>query len=278
MRFANGIDALAEEDQALAESHDKAYTRYKMEISAEKTKPITHSANGIQREITVKGQKPGTVTSVKYLGAIVSEGPKPEILSSIENASAALTKMKPIWKDNNTSLGSKVKPMRSLFIPIFLSVCESWTLTANLEKRARALEMRCYRRLLNISCKDISEDVHRKIQAAIGKYDKLLALVKKRKLYWFCNISVSSGLAKTILQGTVQGKGRKGIQKKRWEDHIKEWTGVDFVSSTRTAKDMTRLKGIVVMSSVAVQRPRKVIGYTRLDFFYALYFVTINVV
>ena len=262
LRFANGIDALAEEDQALVESHDKAYRRYKMEISAEKTKPITHSANGIQREITVKGQKLGTVTSVKYLGAIVSEGPKPEILSSIEKASAALTKLKPIWRDNNTSLGSKVKPMRSLFIPIFLSACESWTLTANLETRAQALEMRCYRRLLNISCKDTvtSEDVHGKIQAAIEKYDKLLTLVKKRKLYWFCNISMSSGLAKTILQDTVQGKRRKGIQKKRWEDHIKEWTGVDFVNSTRTAKDMTRLKGIVVMSSVAAQRPRKVIG------------------
>ena len=37
-----------------------------------------------------------------------------------------------------------------------------------------------------------------------------------------------SGLAKTILQGTVQGKRRKGRQKKRWEDNIKEWTGMDL--------------------------------------------------
>ena len=34
-----------------------------MEISAEKTKLMTNSANGIQREIKVKGQKLGTVTS-----------------------------------------------------------------------------------------------------------------------------------------------------------------------------------------------------------------------
>ena len=51
-----------------------------------------------------------------------------------------------------------------------------------------------------------SEDVRRKIQAAIGKYDELLTLVKIRKLRWFGHISKSSGLAKTILQGTVQGK------------------------------------------------------------------------
>ena len=37
--------------EALVESLDKTCTRYKMEISAEKTKLMTNSANGIQREI-----------------------------------------------------------------------------------------------------------------------------------------------------------------------------------------------------------------------------------
>ena len=44
-----------------------------MEISAEKTKQMTNSANGIQREIKVKEQKLGTVKSLKYLGAVVSD-------------------------------------------------------------------------------------------------------------------------------------------------------------------------------------------------------------
>ena len=82
LRFADDIDALAEEEQeleALVESLDKTCTRYKMEISAERTKLMTNSANGIQREIRVKGQKLGTVTSFKYLGAVVSDdGSKPE--------------------------------------------------------------------------------------------------------------------------------------------------------------------------------------------------------
>ena len=34
--------------------------------------------------------------------------------------------------------------------------------------------------------------------------------------------------AKTIQQGTVNRKRRRGRQKKRWEDNIKEWTGMDF--------------------------------------------------
>ena len=190
-----------------------------MGISAEKTKLMTNSANSIKRKIKVKGQKLlGTVTSFKYLGAVVSDnGSKPEVLSRRE-ATAALTKLKPIWRDNNISLGSKVKLMRSLVISIFLYVCESWTLTAELEKRTQAFEMRCYRRLLNISYKDhvTNEEVRRKIQAAIGEYDELLTLVKKRKLRWFGHVSMSSGLAKTILQGTVKGK----IKKRQTEEEV----------------------------------------------------------
>ena len=71
--------------------------------------------------------------------------------------------------------------------------------------------MRCYRRLLNISYKDhvTNEEVRRKIQAARGEYDEFLILVKKRKLRGFGHVSRSSGLAKTVLQGTVKGKRKK---------------------------------------------------------------------
>ena len=67
LRFADDIDALAEKEQeleALVESLDKTCTRYKMEISAEKTKLMTNGANGangIQREIKVKGQASSTL-------------------------------------------------------------------------------------------------------------------------------------------------------------------------------------------------------------------------
>ena len=100
---------------------------------------------------------------------------------------------------------------------------------------------------MNISYKDhvANEEVCRKIQAAIGEYDELLTLVKKRKLRWFGHVSRSSGLAKTILQGTVKGKRKRGRQKKRWEDNIKEWTGMDFASSTRAAETGQDGKGLL---------------------------------
>ena len=97
LRFADDIDALAEEEQELEALVDKTCTRYKMEISAEKTKLMTYSANGIQRERKIKAQKLGYVTSFKYLEAVVSDnGSKPEVLSRIAQATAALRKLSPI--------------------------------------------------------------------------------------------------------------------------------------------------------------------------------------
>ena len=131
---------------------------------------------------------------------------------------------------SNILAQSTIQNSRTTQAAIRLAVCE---IPITTEKRAQAFEMRCYRRLLNISNKEhvINEDVRRKMQAAIGKYDELLSLVKKRKLRWFGHVSRSSGLAKTILQGTVEGKSRKGRQKrKKWEDNINEWRGMDFTS------------------------------------------------
>ena len=48
----------------------------------------------------MNGQKLETVTSFKYLGSVITdEGSKPEILSRIAQATAALTRLKPVWND-----------------------------------------------------------------------------------------------------------------------------------------------------------------------------------
>ena len=143
--------------------------------------------------------------------------------------------------------------MRTLILSTFLYACESWTLTAEIERRIQALEMRCYRRLLNISYKDhvTNEEVRNRIQNAIGMHDDLLTMVKKRKLRWYGHISRSFGMAKTILQGTVTGARRRRRQKKRSRNG-QEW---GFWDSLRAAEDRKGWKGIVATSSVVPRRP-----------------------
>ena len=260
-RFADGIVVNAEEEEeagVLIDRLERTTTRYKMEIGPDKTKMMTNNPNGFQREIKIKGQRLVEVENFKYLGAIISnKRSKPEILSRIAQTTAALSRLKIIWRDKNISLASKVKLMRTLILSTFLYACESWTLTAEIERRIQALEMRCYRRLLNISYKEhvTNEEVRNRIQNATGVHDDLLTMVKKRKLRWYRHISRSSGIAKTILQGIVKGARRRGRQKKRWEDNIKEWTGMAFGDSMRAAEDREGWKGIVATSSVVPRRP-----------------------
>ena len=109
---------------------------------------MTNNPNGFQREIKIKGQRLAEVENFKYLGAVISnEGSKPEILSRIAQTTVALSRLKIIWRDKNILLASKVKLMRMLILSTFLYACESWTFTAEIERRIQALEMRCYRRL-----------------------------------------------------------------------------------------------------------------------------------
>ena len=45
-------------------------------------------------------------------------------------------------------------------------------------------------------------------------------------------------------------------EKKWWEENIKEWTGMDFASSTRAAEDRIRWIGVEpAKSSLVPQRP-----------------------
>ena len=54
---------------------------------------------------------------------------------------------------------------------------------------------------------------------------------------WYRHVSRSSGLAKTILKGTVKGEEDKADGRKRWEDNIKEWTGLEFAKSRRAEEN-----------------------------------------
>ena len=174
----------------------------------------------------------------------------------------ALSSLKKIWRDRNITLRSKIRLLRSLVISIFLYACESCTLTADLQRRIQAMEMRCYRRLLNISYTEhiTNVEVRNRIERAIGPYEDLLTTVKRRKLKWYGHVSRSSGLSKTIMPGTVKGGRRRGGQRKRWEDNIKDWTCLRAAESLRVSKDRNGWREVVRRSVMAPLRPPEVMG------------------
>ena len=161
-----------------------------MVINAEKTKLMTNNTSGSYTEIKVNGQKLESGTGFKSLGSVTTdEGSKPEILSGIAQTTAVLTKLKPVWNDRSISLSSEIRLVRSLITFIFLYACESWTLTAELQRGIQVMEMRCYRKILFTSYKDHVTNVE--VQQAIRPYEDLLSIVNRCKQQWHGHVSLA---------------------------------------------------------------------------------------
>ena len=132
--------------------------------------------------------------------------------------------------------------MRYLVISIFLYACESWTPTAELQRRMRAMEKRCYREIQPISNKDhvTNEEVCTKQDPAGNRTTRRPPEHRKEtqtEMVWTCLPFIGSG------------------QNQRWEDSIKEWTYPEFAKSQRAVENREKKKILVVKSSVVSQRP-----------------------
>ena len=55
----------------------------------------------------------------------------------------------------------------------------------------------------------------------------------------------------------MKGERRQGRQRKRWENNIKEWTGLEFGKSQRAEENGEKWRKPVVKSSVVPQRPSR---------------------
>ena len=60
------------------------------------------------------------------------------------------------------------------------------------------------------------------------------------------------------MQGTVKEGRRQGRQRKRWEDNISQWTGMEFAKSQKAVKKKReKRRELVAKSSVVPQRPSR---------------------
>ena len=120
--------------------------------------------------------------------------------------------------------------------------------------RGESLEMRCYRKFMNIFCKDhvTNEEVRNRIQNATGVYGDLLTMVKK-------NPGNSDGMAtsqdplawwRQFYSG--QWKEQEEEENRRRDGKITSriLPGMGFGDSLRSAEDRERWKCIVATSSV----------------------------
>ena len=86
--------------------------------------------------------------------------------------------------------------------------------------------MRCYSKILRISCKDhaTNEEVRAKIQQAIGPHEFPLTILKRRKLQWYGRVSRLPGLSQNHL---ARHNERKKKTKQTEEEVGRQHQGMD---------------------------------------------------
>ena len=52
-------------------------------------------------------------------------------------------------------------------------------------------------------------------------------------------------------------RGKKTRQRKKWEDNIREWTGLEFGKSQRAVENREKWRKLVAKSSAVPQRPSR---------------------
>ena len=217
---------------------------------------MTNNTNGISTDITIDNKKLETIRSLQYLGAIVlDDGSKPEVLSRIAQTTAAVTKLKVIWNNKNIAISSKIRQMRSLAMSIFLYACETWTITADNERRIQALETRCFCKLLGILYRDhiTNEEVKARTENANWAVWRPPNFSEKTQteVVWACHMVVRTG--QDYPTGNSSRRETKR-QKKQKEDNIKEWTVLEWNIILRKAEKREEWRKLVVKSTVVIQQ------------------------
>lgn len=130
-----------------------------------------------------------------------------------------------------------------------------WTLNAEMEKRISAFQVNCMRRILQIhySSHTSNKEVWQLMVSYIGEQERLISVVKRRKLQWFGHVvRWKHSLANTILQGGTDGRIKRGRPVICWIDNIKQWTGMDFKHLIHTAEDIEEWKTCVQILTLIV--------------------------
>ena len=94
--------------------------------------------------------------------------------------------------------------------------------------------------MLKISWKDKRTNLS--VLQELNTERDLLGKVTRLKLGYFGHILRGSGrpLAAQIIESQVEGKIKRGRQRKQWFDNIKEWTGLTYTEANRLAQDRNK--------------------------------------
>ena len=130
-----------------------------------------------------------------------------------------LTNIDSILKSRDITLSRKVRLVKAMIFPVVVYGCESWTLKKAECKRIDAFEVWCSRRLLRVpwTARRSNQSILKEIKPEYS----LEGLMLKLKVQYFGHlIQRIDSLEKTLVQGKIEDRRRRGRQRTRWHHRL----------------------------------------------------------
>ena len=170
LRFADDIDLLDEDISSLRsqiEQTENAVEQAGLLLNTNKTKIMVFGERNVDDRIQVAGETIENVEKFEYLGSLLTwdNNCSEEIKRRIGKATGVLASLKHIWNSRKLKIDNKLKVLTTCVFSVLLYASKTWTLKEIDKKKLLAFEIKCYRRILRISWRDMmkNEDIRKKI-------------------------------------------------------------------------------------------------------------------
>ena len=160
-------------------------------------------------------------------------------------AKKRMIELKNVWKDRAIPSNLKLKILQCLVWPVMLYGCETWTTKTTDDKKIEAAEMWFYRRLLQI--KWTERRTNDSILKELGIQKCLLTTINKRKMKYIGHPARNENtqLMKTVLEGKIQSKRKKGRPSASYIGQMKKNLNLSLQNTSQDSQDRKRWQAMV---------------------------------
>ncbi|XP_076057800.1 uncharacterized protein LOC143035112 [Oratosquilla oratoria] len=140
-------------------------------------------------KISIDGTPLKQVSEFMYLDCIFTEDGRlnREIETRVQKANSISYQLAPFLKHPNIPIETKVKLINSIFIPTLTYQYQTWTLTKSLERKITTCEMRCLRRAVNKTRRDMIRNI---TTIEMVGTTPVLHYIQRQKIRWFGHLTL----------------------------------------------------------------------------------------